>query len=321
MCRSFETRLRDPEIADILAIKTFKIRLSIPAVHLPIPDTLTLLYPPRNPDTRLEVNKSPIRPKDYASVSLARVKSPGKSLDEAVFTSRDEMRIGSGMCFEVRVGGARLARAWVLRAGMRWWVECETFESGGLGLSSMEVWMLGPNALSLMSLKVGSLGSLGSCGCDALSLEEMESCACDAPNQEPDLSGLGLYSQEVGSRRKKGMRRRHAVWLDDIPEDSEVGFAHANNYLGLAHVDSNSFWDSVRTGEYGNITGKEDCGESTRASGLIGEWVELARAEIYGESERVGKWVDIAFVVGAAMCLGVGFLVSSASYKRLFRFV
>ncbi|XP_010252396.1 PREDICTED: uncharacterized protein LOC104593967 [Nelumbo nucifera] len=104
MCRSSDAFFYRSE-RDFLKIRAFYLRLSISNAQTPLPESLTLLYLPRIDGSSLEINDSKIRPDAAAFVSLHRLISTDGSknghIEEAVFASRERVRVSQGIQFEV----------------------------------------------------------------------------------------------------------------------------------------------------------------------------------------------------------------------------
>ncbi|XP_010541861.1 PREDICTED: uncharacterized protein LOC104815238 [Tarenaya hassleriana] len=120
MCRSpdFEQYME----RESLKIKAFFLRFTGLPTRGHLPDSLTLLYPPRINEAALELDGSKIRPDSPAFVTLHRVVKGG----EAVYGSRERVRVWEGVRFEVFMREERVIKG-IFRKDERekWKLECE----------------------------------------------------------------------------------------------------------------------------------------------------------------------------------------------------
>lgn len=85
----------------MIIIKAFFIKLTGLRPENPIPESLTLLYPPRLGGSELEIEGSKIRANSPAFVTLHRVVNQKTRKGEAIYGNRERVRAGDGIRFEV----------------------------------------------------------------------------------------------------------------------------------------------------------------------------------------------------------------------------
>ncbi|KAI6706982.1 hypothetical protein NL676_009944 [Syzygium grande] len=132
MCRSTDFPHFRPSpfpAADRLDLKAFYVRFSGPEPGPgsgPFPDSLTLLYLPSTAGRPLEIDGSKVRPDHPAFLTLHRVVTPLASRrGDVVYGSRDRVRAGPGLRFEVYVGKEKALRGSFRREeGREWRLEC-----------------------------------------------------------------------------------------------------------------------------------------------------------------------------------------------------
>lgn len=100
MCKSTECQgsYRDQ---DRLKVKSFFIRLSKLQVNEQLPQSLTLVYLPRNNETALEISGKNVRPDSTAFVMLHRNITVKTSSGEAIYGSRERVVASEGVTIEV----------------------------------------------------------------------------------------------------------------------------------------------------------------------------------------------------------------------------
>lgn len=244
MCRStdyhgFQSNGRDRR----LRIRAFFVRFSgLDPVRKPLPDSATLLYLPRINEQALDVDGSSVRPDSPAFVTLHRVVKARTSEGEAVFGSREPVRAGEGVRFEVYLRDERVVKG-IFRKddGQEWKLECKC------------------------------------------AVESESGSEADVAEVYVAVEGHVAMSERVEMvvRRRKRRNRRGCGGLEEIPEEREEG--------------SESDDCCCCSGE----------GESGSDGGDLQDEMDM---------EGVRWAVDLGIWV---MCLGVGFVVSKASLKRL----
>ncbi|CAA7037373.1 unnamed protein product [Microthlaspi erraticum] len=120
MCRSTDfDRYVEKES---LKVKAFYVRFTGLPTREFLPDSLTLLYPPRINEAAFELEGSKIRPDSPAFVTLHRVVKGG----DAVYGSRERVRVWEGIRFEVYMSEERVVKG-IFRKdeGDEWKLECE----------------------------------------------------------------------------------------------------------------------------------------------------------------------------------------------------
>lgn len=127
MCRStdyYGFRFGD---RNLLKIKAFFIRFSgFDACTVPLSDSLTLLYPPRINETALEVAGLNIRPDSSAFVTLYRMVKVKTKNGEAIYGSKERVRAGDGVRFEVYSREEKVLKGVFRREeGQKWRLECK----------------------------------------------------------------------------------------------------------------------------------------------------------------------------------------------------
>ncbi|OMP02840.1 hypothetical protein COLO4_10790 [Corchorus olitorius] len=127
MCRStdyYDFRSSDQ---NLLKIKAFFIRLSgLDSCTESLCDSLTLLYPPRINETVLEVSGSKVRPDSPAFVTLHRMVKAKTKNGEAIYGSRERVRAGDGVRFEVYSREEKVLKGSFRREeGQKWKLECK----------------------------------------------------------------------------------------------------------------------------------------------------------------------------------------------------
>ncbi|XVE58145.1 hypothetical protein DITRI_Ditri04bG0146800 [Diplodiscus trichospermus] len=134
MCRStdyYDVRYSD---RNRLKIKAFFIRFSgFDSCTEPLPDSLTLLYPQRINETVLEVSGSSIRPDSPAFVTLHRMVKVKTRNGEAIYGSREQVRAGDGVRFEVYSREEKVLKGVFRREGQKWKMECKCTLERGVG--------------------------------------------------------------------------------------------------------------------------------------------------------------------------------------------
>ncbi|KFK28975.1 hypothetical protein AALP_AA7G072400 [Arabis alpina] len=121
MCRStdFERYVEK----ESLKVKAFFVRFTgLPTCQL-LPDSLTLLYPPRINEAAFELDGSKIRPDSPAFVTLHRVVKGG----DVIYGSREPVRVWEGIRFEVYMSEERVVKGIFRKEeeGDKWKLECE----------------------------------------------------------------------------------------------------------------------------------------------------------------------------------------------------
>ncbi|XVF51227.1 hypothetical protein PTKIN_Ptkin04bG0167600 [Pterospermum kingtungense] len=127
MCRStdyYDFRYTDQ---NLLKINAFFIRFSgFVSCSEPLTDSLTLFYPPRINETGLEVSGSSIRPDSPAFVTLHRMVKVKTRDGEAIYGSRERVRAGDGVRFEVYSREEKVLKGVFRREeGQKWKMECK----------------------------------------------------------------------------------------------------------------------------------------------------------------------------------------------------
>ncbi|CAN8325750.1 unnamed protein product [Cochlearia groenlandica] len=126
MCRSpdFERYIEK----ESLKVKAFFVRFTglTKPTRESLPDSLTLLYPPRINEAAFELEGSKIRPDSPAFVTLHRVVKGG----EAIYGSRERVRVWEGIRFEVYMSEERVIKGIFRKDEERddddeWKLECE----------------------------------------------------------------------------------------------------------------------------------------------------------------------------------------------------
>lgn len=120
MCRStdFERYVEK----ESLKVKAFFVRFTgLPTRQL-LPDSLTLLYPPRINEAAFELDGSKIRPDSPAFVTLHRAVKGG----DVIYGSREPVRVWEGIRFEVYMSEERVVKGIFRKEeGDKWKLECE----------------------------------------------------------------------------------------------------------------------------------------------------------------------------------------------------
>ncbi|MBA0744416.1 hypothetical protein Gogos_007042 [Gossypium gossypioides] len=133
MCRSadyYDFRSGDQSL---LKIKAFFVRFSgFDSCADPLSDSLTLLFPPRINDTvRLEISGSIIQSGSPAFVTLHRLVKLKTRDGEAIYGSRERVRAGDGVRFEVYSREEKVLNGVLRREEEKWKMECKcALESG-----------------------------------------------------------------------------------------------------------------------------------------------------------------------------------------------
>jgi hypothetical protein len=233
MCRStdyhgFQSNDRDRR----LRIRAFFVQT--------LPDSATLLYLPRINEQALDVDGSSVRPDSPAFVTLHRVVKSRTREGEAVFGSREPVRAGEGVRFEVYLREERVVKG-IFRKdeGQEWKLECK-------------------------------------CAVESESANE-----ADVAEVYVAVEGHVAMSEKVDMVVRRRRKRRGCGGLEEIPEEREEG------------IESDDC--CCRCGE----------GESGSDGGDLQDEMDM---------EGVRWAVDLGIWV---MCLGVGFLVSKASLRRM----
>lgn len=120
MCRSTDfDRYVEKES---LKVKAFYVRFTGLPTREFLPDSLTLLYPPRINEAAFELDGSKIRPDSPAFVTLHRVVKGG----EAIYGCREPVRVWEGIRFEVYMSEERVVKGIFRKEdGDKWKIECE----------------------------------------------------------------------------------------------------------------------------------------------------------------------------------------------------
>ncbi|XVF10323.1 hypothetical protein REPUB_Repub07fG0172800 [Reevesia pubescens] len=135
MCRSADYYDFRSSGQNLLKIKAFFIRFSgFVSCTEPFSDSLTLLYPPRINETGLEVSGSKVRPDSPAFVTLHRMVKVKTRNGEAIYGSRERVRAGDGVRFEVYSREEKLLKGVFRREeGKKWEMECKCAVERGDG--------------------------------------------------------------------------------------------------------------------------------------------------------------------------------------------
>ncbi|XWS48745.1 hypothetical protein CRYUN_Cryun13aG0102600 [Craigia yunnanensis] len=126
MCRSTDyCDFRSSDL-NLLKINSFFVRFSGFVSCELLSDSLTLLYPPRINETALEVSGSNIRPDYPAFVTLHRMVKVKTRNGEAIYGSRERVRAGDGVRFEVYSREEKVLKGVFRREeGQKWKMECK----------------------------------------------------------------------------------------------------------------------------------------------------------------------------------------------------
>ncbi|KAF8028032.1 hypothetical protein BT93_E0829 [Corymbia citriodora subsp. variegata] len=135
MCRSTDfPHFRPSPAGDRLDLKAFYVRFSAhrggPGPEPepgPFPDSLTLLYLPSAAGRPLEIDGAKVRPDHPAFLTLHRAVTPRAvpRRGDVVYGSRDRVRAGPGLRFEVYLGEEKALRGSFRRdEGREWRLEC-----------------------------------------------------------------------------------------------------------------------------------------------------------------------------------------------------
>ncbi|XP_038995899.1 uncharacterized protein LOC120120314 [Hibiscus syriacus] len=128
MCRSADHYDFRTSGQNLLKIKVFLVRFSgFGSCTEPLPDSLTLLFPPRiNETARLEVSSSSIRSSSPAFVTLHRMVKVKTREGEAIYGSRERVLAGDGVRFEVYSREEKVLKGVFRReAAGKWKMECK----------------------------------------------------------------------------------------------------------------------------------------------------------------------------------------------------
>lgn len=120
MCRSpdFERYVEK----ESLKVKAFFVRFTGLPTREFLPDSLTLLYPPRINEAAFELDGSKIRPDSPAFVTLYRVVKGG----DVIYGSRERVRVWEGIRFEVYMSEERVIKGIFRKEEVdKWKLECE----------------------------------------------------------------------------------------------------------------------------------------------------------------------------------------------------
>ncbi|CAL9226659.1 unnamed protein product [Arabidopsis halleri] len=120
MCRSpdFERYVEK----ESLKVKAFFVRFTDLPTREFLPDSLTLLYPPRINEAAFELDGSKIRPDSPAFVTLHRVVKGG----DVIYGSRERVRVWEGIRFEVYMSEERVIKGIFRKEQVdKWKLECE----------------------------------------------------------------------------------------------------------------------------------------------------------------------------------------------------
>ncbi|KAG7546373.1 hypothetical protein ISN44_As12g017430 [Arabidopsis suecica] len=120
MCRSpdFERYVEK----ESLKVKAFFVRFTGLPTREFLPDSLTLLYPPRINEAAFELDGSKIRPDSPAFVTLHRVVKGG----DVIYGSRERVRVWEGIRFEVYMSEERVIKGIFRKEEVdKWKLECE----------------------------------------------------------------------------------------------------------------------------------------------------------------------------------------------------
>ncbi|VFQ98288.1 unnamed protein product [Cuscuta campestris] len=146
MCRGFH-----PNGGDCVNLRAFYLHISLLSPpRKPLPEILTLNYPPRIDESPLEISGSGVRSNAPGFLSLHRVLSAGT----AVYGSRERVKAGEGARFELYAGDCKLMKGIFRKdwGGDSWKLECKFVvseeENSGLGIKGAEVrvWLEGDPA-------------------------------------------------------------------------------------------------------------------------------------------------------------------------------
>ncbi|XP_048132855.1 uncharacterized protein LOC115748022 [Rhodamnia argentea] len=129
MCRSTDfPHLRPSSAGDRLDLEAFCVRFSSPRctpVPDPFPESLTLLYLPSIAGHALEIDGSKVRPDRPTFLTLHRVVTARGRSGDVVYGSRDRVRAGPGLRFEVYLGEEKALKGSFRRdEGQEWRLEC-----------------------------------------------------------------------------------------------------------------------------------------------------------------------------------------------------
>ncbi|KAK8521030.1 hypothetical protein V6N13_077155 [Hibiscus sabdariffa] len=128
MCKSADNYDFRPSDRNLLRMKAFFVRFSgFDPCTAPLSDSLTLLFPPRiNETARLEVSGSGVRSSSPAFVTLHRMVKVKTREGEAIYGSREWIRVGDGVRFEVYSGEEKVLKGVFRReAAEKWKMECK----------------------------------------------------------------------------------------------------------------------------------------------------------------------------------------------------
>ncbi|XP_022754228.1 uncharacterized protein LOC111302715 [Durio zibethinus] len=188
MCRSSDC-YHDFRSSDqsLLKIKAFFIRFSgLGSCAELLSDSLTLLYSPRINETALEVSGSNIRPDSFAFLTLHRMVKVETKVGEAIYGSRERVRAGDGVRFEVYSREEKVLKGIFRREeAQRWKMECKCALEGGDG--------------------------------ETVAVERAMADVCVAVEGNVAI----LERVEMSARKRKKNRRVGFNQLEDIPEERE----------------------------------------------------------------------------------------------------
>ncbi|GKV04009.1 hypothetical protein SLEP1_g16227 [Rubroshorea leprosula] len=142
MCRSTDFHNSYSIQENLLEIKAFFVRFSgLDTCHGTLPESLTLLYLPRINETALEVSGSKIRPDSSAFVTLHRVVKARTGNGEAIYGSRERVRAGDGVRFEVYSMEEKVLKGIFRKEeGGKWKLECKcALETGDGNMAGANV--------------------------------------------------------------------------------------------------------------------------------------------------------------------------------------
>ncbi|KAE8732735.1 Serine/threonine-protein kinase fray2 isoform 1 [Hibiscus syriacus] len=126
MCRStdyYNFRCADQ---NLLKIKAFFVRLSgFDSCKGPLSNSLTLLFPIRINESALEVSGATMRSDSSALLVLHRMVNVRSRNGEAIYGSRERVRVGDGVGFEVYSGEEKVLKGIFRREEEKWKMKCK----------------------------------------------------------------------------------------------------------------------------------------------------------------------------------------------------
>ncbi|KAL5726774.1 hypothetical protein ACHQM5_000034 [Ranunculus cassubicifolius] len=206
---------------DRLKLRAFYMKLSITGTRKPLPETITLHYLPRLSGSPLEIEETKIRSESDAFVILHRVRSSEKTSREAIYASRERVRVGEAVRFEIFVKEEKILKG-IFRKDEEedWRLDCQCAlekDAKSHEISEAEISVVPEGHVAIVErVDMRRRKKCWGNGLDEIPEErdeEMDVCDCCCGESESESDGDECLEE---SKEEDGMEMEGVKWAVDV---------------------------------------------------------------------------------------------------------